>query len=54
LLNTCPLENAKNAGLPDFLEAAHAATQADSLATEDRGCLRAYFPQIRILSPAIS
>ncbi len=37
--------------LPDFLVAAHAATQADSLATEDRGYLRAYFPQIRILSP---
>jgi predicted nucleic acid-binding protein len=37
--------------LPDFLVAAHAAAQADSLATEDRGYLRAYFPQIRILSP---
>lgn len=36
--------------LPDFLVAAHAAVQADSLATEDRGYLRAYFPQIRILS----
>lgn len=40
--------------LPDFLVAAHAATQADSLATDDRGYLRAYFPQIRILSPTIS
>jgi len=38
--------------LPDFLIAAHAATQAGSLATEDRGYLRAYFPNIRILSPA--
>ncbi len=37
--------------LPDFLIAAHAATQADALATEDRGYLRAYFPAIRILSP---
>lgn len=37
--------------LPDFLIAAHAAMQADSLATEDRGYLRVYFPRIRILSP---
>jgi len=37
--------------LPNFLVAAHAATQGDALATEDRGYLRAYFPQIRILSP---
>ena len=37
--------------LPDFLVAAHASTQADSLATDDRGYLRVYFPQIRILSP---
>lgn len=40
--------------LSDFLVAAHAATQADSLATNDRGYLQAYFPQIRILSPTIS
>lgn len=38
--------------LPDFLVAAHAATQADSLATDDRGYLRTYFPKIRILSPS--
>jgi predicted nucleic acid-binding protein len=38
--------------LPDFLIAAHAATQADSLATEDRGYLRVYFPAIRLLTPA--
>ncbi|MBV9658261.1 MAG: type II toxin-antitoxin system VapC family toxin [Verrucomicrobia bacterium] len=38
--------------LPDFLVAAHAATQAESLATEDRGYLRAYFPNIRLLTPA--
>jgi predicted nucleic acid-binding protein len=36
--------------LPDFLVAAHAATQADSLATEDRGYLRRYFPTVRLLS----
>ncbi len=36
--------------LPDFLVAAHAATQATALATEDRGYLRAYFPRIRILT----
>jgi predicted nucleic acid-binding protein len=36
--------------LPDFLIAAHAANQADALAAEDRGYLRAYFPGIRLLS----
>lgn len=40
--------------LPDFLVAAHAATQADSLATEDRGYLRTYFPAIRLLTPPTS
>ncbi len=40
--------------LPDFLVAAHAAIQADSLATEDRGYLRAYFPAIQLLSPKIN
>ena len=38
--------------LPDFLVAAHAAMQADSLATEDRGYLRMYFPAIRLLTPS--
>jgi predicted nucleic acid-binding protein len=37
--------------LPDFLIAAHAVTQADALATEDRGYLRRYFPAIRLLTP---
>jgi len=37
--------------LPDFLVAAHAATQATALATDDRGYLRAYFPRIRLLVP---
>lgn len=36
--------------LPDFLVAAHAALQPGSMATEDRGYLRACFLQIRILS----
>jgi predicted nucleic acid-binding protein len=40
--------------LPDFLVAAHAATQADSLATEDRGYLRRYFPTLRLLKPGNS
>ena len=40
--------------LPDFLVAAHAATQADSLATEDRGYLRRYFPALRLLTPDVS
>ena len=37
--------------LPDFLVAAHAVTQADALATLDRGYLRTYFPKIRLLQP---
>ena len=37
--------------LPDFLVAAHAATEADALATSDRGYLRNYFPAIRLVTP---
>jgi hypothetical protein len=44
----------RKAILPDFLIAAHAAMQAESLATEDRGYLRTYFPSIRLLTPATS
>lgn len=40
--------------LPDFLVAAHAATQAEWLATEDRGYLRPYFPALRLLTPTAS
>ena len=36
--------------LPDFLVAAHAAKQADALATKDRGYMRSYFPKIRLVS----
>lgn len=38
--------------LQDFLVAAHAAVEADALATSDRGYLRAYFPTIRQVTPA--
>jgi predicted nucleic acid-binding protein len=37
--------------IPDFLIAAHASTQADSFAAEDRGYLRRYFPNLRVMGP---
>jgi predicted nucleic acid-binding protein len=37
--------------LPDFLIGAHARTQADQLAAVNRGYLRRYFPQLRLLRP---
>lgn len=40
--------------VPDFLVAAHASTQADALATLDRGFYRRYFPDLRLLGPGDS
>lgn len=37
--------------VPDFLIAAHALSQADRLAAVDRGYLRVWFPQLRLLQP---
>lgn len=37
--------------IPDFLIAAHARLQADRLAALDRGYLRSYFPDLRLLNP---
>ena len=40
--------------VPDFLIAAHAQVQADRLAAIDRGYLRNWFPNLRLLSPKTS
>lgn len=37
--------------IPDFLVGAHALKQADQLAAIDRGYLRRYFPNLKILLP---
>ena len=37
--------------VPDFMIAAHAETQADQLAAIDRGYVRRWFPNLRVLVP---
>lgn len=38
--------------IPDFLVAAHAKLQCNQLAAIDRGYLRRYFPELKLLAPA--
>jgi predicted nucleic acid-binding protein len=40
--------------IPDFVIASHAMTQADRLASIDRGYLRPYFPGLSLLQPTAS
>jgi predicted nucleic acid-binding protein len=37
--------------IPDFLIGSHALRQSDRLAALDRGYLRRYFPELKILTP---
>lgn len=37
--------------IPDFLIAAHALADCDRLASTDRGFLRRYFPELKLLAP---
>jgi len=39
--------------VPDFVIAAHAQTEADRLAAIDRGYVRQWFPNLRLLTPAV-
>ncbi|HXP63377.1 MAG TPA: hypothetical protein VN829_22940, partial [Dongiaceae bacterium] len=40
--------------VPDLLIAAHAQSQAGRIAAIDGGCLRRYFPQLRVLQPRLA